>query len=125
MTRDETPRPLDWRRNELLEVLTHHLSHGAVWAGDQISKRARDDLVRAGMLSPLPGSGYHALTRYGSTVARRLAPVEAVYRTLIRRLPDGRIRSAFHRGYWRLAGPLANALTPPAPVRRRDREHRP
>lgn len=71
-----------------LEIMNHHLTHGAVWDGDQISKSARDELVELGLLWRVEGSGYHALTLKGSIFARRNRPLFLIW-TNIKRLPIG------------------------------------
>ena len=54
------------------EVLRHHLTHGRVWDGDQISKRHRDELRKGGLLRRV-GDGFHELTEAGREIASRLA----------------------------------------------------
>lgn len=71
-----------------LEILNHHLTHGVVWDGDQISKCARDELVKLGLLWRVDGSGYHALTRDGSSFVRRNRHLFLAW-TNIKRLPIG------------------------------------
>lgn len=86
------------------EILHHHLTHGAVWDGDQISKAHRDDLVRLGMLRRIDGGGHHALTQSGAALILRKRTIFLTYRwtrDLPWRLPTlaSRIReAALNRG---------------------------
>lgn len=69
-----------------LEILHHHLTHGVVWDGDQISKAKRNELMDMGLLQRVDGTGHCALTVAGSRFIRRNALMFAAW-SRIKHLP--------------------------------------
>lgn len=78
------------------EVLYHHLTHGTVWDGDQISKTHRDHLCRLGMLKRVEGTGHHALTKTGAALILRKRAIFLTYHWT-KRLPTKALRTVARR----------------------------
>ena len=79
-----------------LEVLDHHLRHGAVWDTHQIDLDARDSLIDLGMIERVRDNGptgYCCITNTGSTFMLKNTWVFNLWSSIYNFPSNGRIKN--------------------------------